>query len=102
MLDLNDFRQNYYEIKTFEGDILKIKKPSQAFLSKLVGIQDMVNDDNFGVDMINALYSCLLDIMNLNIDGKVFDKEYVNQLSIEMVVAVINDYLDYTVVGLGE
>lgn len=100
MLDLTAYKK-YYEIKMPEGDILQINRPSQAMLSRLIKLQSIKDSD---IDnALDEMWSILLDILNNNINGKVYDAEYINKhFDISIVSVVITDYLESVLDELAE
>lgn len=99
MLDLNNIYDNLYQIKTVEGDIVELKKPSQELLNKMIAVQEFSADN---LKSINYLYELFRDILNLNINGKTFDDKYVSQFDIQTISLVITDYMNHTFEQLGE
>lgn len=98
MLDLTTVESKLYEIKTVEGDVLQIRKPSQKLFNKIIQVQNMQND----VEAINKFYELFLDILNLNTNGKEFSKEYVEKFDVQIVALVIQDYFEFIGKELGE
>ena len=40
MLDLQSFKEKSFELKMFDGEILKIKRPSQKMVIEMMGYED--------------------------------------------------------------
>ena len=40
MLDLQSFKEKSFEIKMFDGELLKIKRPSQGMVIEMMGYED--------------------------------------------------------------
>ena len=98
MIDLSKQNSKPYEIKMFDGTILKIEKPTQQMLLDLVKLQE---EEDTGL-ALEKLGEMLLKILNRNTNKKVYTEEILEQFSIEMVAAVIQDYISYSFNLLGE
>lgn len=102
MLDLTT-RTNtkkLYEIKMPDGQILKLKMPTQRLLMKLMDMQNYLNDPMAVVGLFNQL---LTSILNLNTQGIVYTEEQViDMIDLETAILVIQDYLQETTKTLGE
>ena len=102
MLDLTTrtASKKLYEIKYVDGTIYTLKLPTQALLMKLISLQKNINDPEV---IFPALIELLVDIMNLNTQGKKFTQEQISKdLDLDTSILVIKDYLTYTTTTLGE
>lgn len=97
MLDLS--KNELYEIKMPEGEVLHIRKPSQKIYMRLIKIQ---RQEIEVLDAMDELYNLLLDIFNLNTDNKQYDEAYINNFDINTVGLVLNDYFNFVNGILGE
>lgn len=102
MLDLTTrtSTKKLYEIKMPDGQILKLKMPTQRLLMKLMDMQNYLNDPMAVVGLFNQL---LTSILNLNTQGIVYTEEQViDMIDLETAILVIQDYLQETTKTLGE
>ena len=100
MLDLGNLKTNLYEIKTIEGEVIKIKAPSQRLFNKMLQLQNI--EDKQSLETINVLYDVVLEILNLNTAGKEFAAEYVEQFDLTAIAAIITDYFTFIGEQMGE
>lgn len=98
MIDLSREIEKPYEIKMFDGTILQIKKPSQEMLLEIVKLQ---NTDNIEL-ALNAMSDILLKILNRNMNDRKYTKKDMNDFSVDIMSAVIQDYLANSLNQLGK
>lgn len=98
MLDLQKYKVKQYEIKWFDGEIIKINMPSQNLLQKMVTV-DNLKEVN---DQINEMKTILRELLNNNTSGRTFTVKEVNELALDVVEAIFMDYMDYVNSKLGE
>ena len=102
MLDLTTRTNSkkLYEIKMPDGQLLKLRMPTQRMLMKLVDMQNYLNDPIKAIGLLNSLVT---QIFNLNTQGITYTEEQVTEmLDLETMVLVIQDYLKSTTSTLGE
>lgn len=73
VLDLSLFVKQTLDITMPDGDILHIKKPSQAMVIKLMAFQEVEEDKAF-----EALDELCLLVLNNNKEGKTFTADWLN------------------------
>lgn len=90
-----------YEIIMPDGVKLTLKMPTQQMFNHLISIQNMDTSDAIGA--MQEVYGIVTEILNLNTQGKVYDKDEVGaMLDLATCVLVIQDYLQNTTAILGE
>lgn len=101
MIDLSTRRtQKLYSIKMPNGEVMRIKLPSQKLLMRIMDLQNYANDSAVAIDLI---YEICREIFNLNTAGKVFSADEISEmLDFSTATIVIKDYLQETVKCLGE
>lgn len=102
MLDLTTMTksQKLYEIKMPDGQVLKLRMPTQKLLMKLVDMQKNLDDP---MSALTTLISIVTEIFNLNTQGKKFaDEDIENMLDFNTMMLVIKDYFETTTKTLGE
>lgn len=103
MLDLTTQAKKLYEIKMPDGEILKLKMPTQGLLMKLMDMDKIIKGNNDPMEVLNQLTAIVAEILNLNTDGKKFTIEDVaNMLDFNIMMLVIQDYFNTTTKTLGE
>ena len=82
MLDLSVFREQYFDLKLLDGEVLKLKKPTQRMVIEMMGYElifkDTKNHKNIEM-MVDTFSQMILDILNNNANEKVFTKEFVEE-----------------------
>lgn len=90
-LDLSLFVKQTLDITMPNGDIIHIKKPTQANVIKLMALKDTTEDT-----ALDAMSELVYIIFNSNTDGKHFTKDELDEeLDLTMKVAVINAYNEF-------
>lgn len=104
MLDLTTMTgsKKLYEIKMPDGEILKLKMPSQGLLIKLMDMQKNM-DTQDPLSVLDSLTDITTEILNLNTANKKFTKEEIgNMLDLTVMMMVMQDYFAETTKTLGE
>ena len=82
MLDLSVFREQYFELKLFDGEVLKLKKPTQRMVIEMMGYEQIFkntkNHTNIEM-MVDTFSQMILDILNNNANERVFTKQFVEE-----------------------
>lgn len=101
MIDLSKKSSHeLYKIKLYDGTVLKLKKPTQAMLTKLLELSQI---DNYDVDIFNDIFSIVTMIFNRNNNGVLFtQKEIEEMLDLDIAMTVIQDYLKDAMNVLGK
>lgn len=103
MLDLTNAAKKLYEIKMPDGEILKLRAPTQGLLMKLMDMDKIIKSDNEPMEVLNQLTTIVTEILNLNTANKTFTVEDVaNMLDFNIMMLVIQDYFNTTTKTLGE
>lgn len=98
MIDLSKQNSKPYEFKMVDGTILKIKKPSHQLLLDMVRIKDNKEVD----EVLDELGEIFLQVINSNLNGKLYSKEILQKIPYDDLQLVIEDYFNYTNSLLGE
>lgn len=101
MIDLSK-HYKLYEIKMPDGEIMKIKKPSQGFLMDLCSIAKMCGEDRHidisDMEQVLGLISgAAARVFSLNTEGVKYTPDMLDDMGIdaEIQMEVIKDYLDF-------
>lgn len=96
MLDLQSFKEKSFELKMFDGEILKIKRPSQKMVIEMMGYEDTFKKNKNPKSMLDGFSSMILDILNNNLNDKKFTKEYVDeQFDLSTGMALVQAYMNF-------
>ena len=94
ILDLSVFEEETLDIKMPDGKSIHIPKPSQSMVIKLFRMQKQLSgSDNEA--QLNAFNTFVLDVLNINNGGYVFDVETVEAMPLAMKSAIIKAYSDF-------
>lgn len=92
ILDLNVFVQETLDIKLLDGSVIHIHKPTREQVIKIAELQYLKKTAKPEVSL-DRMDSLVLDILNSNDAGIVFDHDYVDQqLNVRMRIAIITAY----------
>lgn len=95
VLDLSVYQQNTLDITMPDGNVIKVKKPTQKIVIQMVGV-GQVNQEN-GAAVLEALTDLCAVILSNNTAGKVYSCDWVaDNLDIIMIQAIIKAYSEYT------
>lgn len=90
-LDLSLFVNQTLDITLPDGDIIKVKKPTEKGVMKLMALQNI--DEEHAFEAMNEL---VLFILNSNKEGEEFDQEWIDDnLDWSMKTAVITAYSEF-------
>lgn len=97
MLDLTQVKK-YYELKWFDGEILHLNMPSQEILMKIMKLEELEDVEEQLVQFKNIIVHILQD----NKEKRVFSDEEINELSLDIIQLILEDYLSSVNAVLGE
>lgn len=99
MLDLSVFKEKTFELKLFDGEVLNLKRPSHRMVIEMMGYEQTFKDkkNHKNVDkMVNTFSQMLLDILNSNTQGRVFDLEFVEEnFDFNLGMLVVESYMEF-------
>lgn len=102
MLDLTTAAKKLYEIKMPDGEVLKLRLPTQGLLMKLMDMQSGIASKE-PLAVLNDLTDITTEIFNLNTAGRKFTNEDIaNMLDFSLMMTVVQDYFNTTTKTLGE
>lgn len=93
VLDLSVFTAITLDIKLPDGRLLKLTKPTQRLVIKLMALKSLDASDSKAI--MTALDDMALDILNSNDTGTVFDMVFVNTLNTAMKSALVQAYSEF-------
>lgn len=90
-LDLSLFVNQTLDITLPDGSMIKVKKPTEKGVIKLMALQNVDEDKAF-----EAMNELIVFIMNSNKEGKVFTQEWIDDnLDWTMKTAVVQAYSEF-------
>lgn len=95
MLDLSVFQEQTLDIKMLDGEVVQIKKPTQALVIEVMKLRN-INTKDDGVEIISVLSDLVYKILNSNKEGKTFTKEFIDKtLDFNMCMAIVQAYGEF-------
>ncbi len=98
MLDLTQIH-SMYELKWFDGSILHLPKPKEAFLRKVAALD---NSDLSDFDQLEEMKKITWELIRQNTDGRKFTKAELEQCDAVVCSMIIRDYMEEVERRLGE
>lgn len=94
ILDLSAFRDETADIRMADGNVLHLKKPTEALVIELLQLR-YVDGASMSVELLTALNRVCTAILNNNADGVAFTREAVAALQLDQKAAVVQAYTDF-------
>lgn len=91
ILDLSVYREQTLDIRTEDGKLLHITKPSEAMIIELMQFRE-INDDTPPAEIIAALDRITTLILNHNKEKITFNESDISALSMEAKTAILSAY----------
>ena len=94
ILDLKAFVDETLDIEMANGNKLRIPKPSQEMVLKILAMQtiDVNAPEEKAMEALNRLVG---DILNSNIDGVTIDRASIHALGENPKIAIVNAYTEF-------
>ncbi len=96
VLDLSVFQEETLDVKLADGRMLHLKKPDQGMVIAMLRLSRL-DESTPPEEVLAVLNHIVLRILNHNADGIEFTKESVSALTLDMKIAILNAYSDWTV-----
>ncbi len=97
MLDLTK-KKRYYELKWFDGEVLQFPLPKQEMLMRMVKLENLEDVEL----QFSSLTEIITEVLNSNINKRVFTKEEINDLDLNTINLILEDYMESINQALGE
>lgn len=95
MIDLTVNKNRFYEIKMPDGEVLKIKRPTQKMLLKMAAMQHSITDTNLE-DSLESIFNLTVEILNWNTIGNTYTFDDLSDyISFQTAVLIIKEYLEF-------
>lgn len=98
MLDLTKVCADLYEIKMTDGEVIHIRRPSQANLIRWSDVASHMGEK----EALDVLSKCMHEIINDNTEGKEYGRDVVEGLGVDIQMIILRDYLQFYFKELGE
>lgn len=96
MLDLQAFQQKTYEVRLFDGEVIKLTKPSQKLVIDILAYEEKMKDKSNVRNILDSFVSLIVDILNTNLEGRKFNRAYVEKFfSFELGMVFIEGYINF-------
>lgn len=99
MLDLTQFT-NIYELKWFDGSVLHLPKPTEAFLRKVAALD--ADEDISEFDQLEEIKRITWELIKQNTDGRKFTKAELEECDAFVCSMILKDYMETVEARLGE
>jgi hypothetical protein len=98
MLDLTTIN-SFYELKWFDGTVLHLPKPTEAFLRKISALDDQGLTE---MEQIEEVKKITWELIKQNDEGRKFTKAELEQCDAIVASLIIKDYMAEVEKRLGE
>lgn len=96
ILDLQSFQQKTHEVRLFDGEVIKLCKPSQKLVIDIMAYEEKVKDTSNVKQVLDAFVSLLVDILNNNLEGRKFTRGYVEKyFSFDIGMVFLQSYIEF-------
>jgi hypothetical protein len=96
MLDLTTIN-SFYELKWFDGTVLHLPKPTEAFLRKISALEELTE-----MEQIEEVKKITWELIKQNDEGRKFTKAELEQCDAIVASLIIKDYMAEVEKRLGE
>lgn len=95
ILDLSVYQEETFDITFPDGEIVKVRKPTQAVVIEMMRLSHQ--NQAYQEEIIEGMVDLCAVILNNNIDGKKYEKDFiVTTLDFIMIAAIVKGYTDWT------
>lgn len=94
ILDLSVFKEETLDITMPDGKAIHITKPTQQMVIRMLHLRDF-DASSAPEKIVAAINTMVLQILNSNDGGVVYELAYVEDMSIKMKSAVITAYSEF-------
>lgn len=97
MLDLTVLVEKFFEIKMPNGEIISIKKPTQALAISLSNNSDLEEAKSKGEieKVLEIVIDKVILILNNNKEGRVFKIEDIKDFDLNIIKIIVEEYLKW-------
>lgn len=94
ILDLGVFQEETLDIKMIDGTTIHIIKPTEAMVIRVLQLRN-IGKELDAEKVVKAFNDLVLSIINTNDAGIVYERKYVEELSMKVKSAIINAYAEF-------
>ena len=96
VLDLTVFQEETLDITMPNGDVVKVRKPTQAIVIALMNLSDAQSKLARSEDLIESLVEFCSVVLCNNREGKKYSAEWISEnLDFTMVSAIVQTYSEF-------
>lgn len=88
MLDLTK-KKKYYELKWFDGEVLQLPMPKQDMLMRMVKLENIDNIE----EQFETLNEIIREILQSNINHREFTEKDFDELDLNTINLILEDYM---------
>ena len=88
MLDLTK-KKKYYELKWFDGEVLQLPMPKQDMLMRMVKLENIDNIE----EQFESLNEIVREILQSNINHREFTEKDFDELDLNTINLILEDYM---------
>lgn len=92
IIDLAQFKSESLEVVMLDGRTIKLPKPAYKTFLKIL---DLDSGKEKGAAMIEQMYATAYEVINTNIDGVAYEKEALEAYPVEVVSALMREYMAF-------
>ena len=97
MLDLTK-RKKYYELKWFDGEVLQLPLPKQDLLMRMVKLENIESIE----EQFDTRNGIVREVLQSNINHREFTEEDFDELDLNTINLILEDYMNTINQELGE
>lgn len=96
ILDLQSFQQRTHEVRLFDGEVIRLTKPSQRLVIDILAYEEKMKASNNTKDVLDSFVSLIVDILNTNLEGRKFNRAYVEKyFNFEIGMVFVESYIEF-------
>lgn len=96
ILDLQSFQQRTHEVRLFDGEVIRLTKPSQKLVIDILAYEEKMKASNNTRDVLDSFASLIVDILNTNQEGRKFTRAYVDKyFNFEIGMVFVESYIEF-------
>lgn len=99
MLDLSAI-SGFYELKWFDGEVIHLKKPTEAFLRSLQAFAENSTEDS--AENMSRVREIVRTMVKDNEEGRKFTAKELDRLDFLVSMMILKDYMQTVEQRLGE
>lgn len=96
VLDLSVFAEETLDITMPDGEVVKVRKPTQAIVIALMNLSEVQNNQKNSEELVNRFIEFCSVVLNNNKSGKKYSTDWISEnLDFTMVSAIVQTYSEF-------